>query len=118
MNRYMFVALGTLALAGFMLLAGCGRQDPHHAHHEHAEAPAEAEVAQTTCPVMEGMAINKDLYVDHDGRRIYFCCNSCIPAFQEDPEKYLAILDQAQGQQPDAQEGHHHHHDHEGHHHH
>lgn len=114
MKRNMIVALGALALAGFMLLPGCGRQDPHHAHHEHEAAPDAQEVAQTTCPVMAGMPINKDIYVDHEGRRIYFCCDSCIPAFQEDPEKYLAILDQPQ-EQHEGHEGHDHHHHHEGH---
>jgi len=44
--------------------------------------------AQTTCPVM-GSAINKSVYTDHNGQRIYFCCPGCVETFKKDPEKYL-----------------------------
>jgi Cu(I)/Ag(I) efflux system membrane fusion protein len=44
--------------------------------------------AQTHCPVMGG-EINRDVYADHKGMRIYFCCAGCDSAFKEDPEKYL-----------------------------
>ncbi len=47
---------------------------------------------QTTCPVM-GDAINKDLYVDHDGKRIYLCCKGCVGAVQKEPAKYIKLLE-------------------------
>ncbi len=47
---------------------------------------------QEQCPVMGGK-INKKLYVDHNGRRIYFCCEMCIKSFKEDPGKYLKKLE-------------------------
>ena len=47
---------------------------------------------QTTCPVMGG-AINKDLYVDYDGKRIYACCAGCIGAIKKDPAKYVRQLE-------------------------
>jgi len=43
---------------------------------------------QTTCPVLSGK-INKDIYVDYKGERIYFCCKGCDAQFQKDPEKYM-----------------------------
>jgi YHS domain-containing protein len=43
---------------------------------------------QTTCPVMGGK-IDKSVYTDYQGQRIYFCCAACIPQFQKDPENYL-----------------------------
>lgn len=46
---------------------------------------------QESCPVVGGK-INKDLYVDYQGRRVYFCCPSCIEVFKKDPEKYLQKL--------------------------
>jgi len=57
-----------------------------------AEAP-EAKVikAQTTCPVM-GNKINKSLYADVDGKRVYVCCQGCIAAIKADPDKYLAKI--------------------------
>lgn len=47
---------------------------------------------QTTCPVMGG-TINKSLYVDHEGKRIYVCCQQCLPALQKDPMKYIEKLE-------------------------
>ena len=45
-------------------------------------------VHQTKCPVMGG-DINKDVYVDYQGQRVYFCCNGCQSTFLKDPEKYF-----------------------------
>jgi YHS domain-containing protein len=46
---------------------------------------------QTTCPVMGG-AIDKKLYVDYQGKRIYMCCPGCKDAIAKDPEKYIKKL--------------------------
>lgn len=47
--------------------------------------------AQTTCPVMGGK-INKELYADYKGQRVYFCCMGCPQEFAKDPEKYIKKL--------------------------
>jgi len=47
---------------------------------------------QTLCPVMGG-AINKKLYVDSDGKRIYVCCAMCISTINKDPAKYIKQLE-------------------------
>ena len=47
---------------------------------------------QTTCPVMKGSPVNKSLYVDAEGYRIYVCCGGCIDAVKADPAKYVAQL--------------------------
>ena len=47
---------------------------------------------QTTCPVMEGKAVNPKLYVDADGYRIYVCCGGCVKEVKADPAKYIAKL--------------------------
>lgn len=46
---------------------------------------------QTTCPVM-GSAIDKSVFIDYQGKRIYFCCGSCKAEFEKEPAKYLKIL--------------------------
>jgi YHS domain-containing protein len=43
---------------------------------------------QTNCPVM-GIKIDKNVYLDYQGQRVYFCCPSCKEKFQKDPEKYF-----------------------------
>lgn len=47
---------------------------------------------QTTCPVMGG-AIDKNLYVDYNGKRVYMCCKGCEGALKKDPEKYIKKLE-------------------------
>ncbi|MHC4503571.1 MAG: YHS domain-containing protein [Planctomycetota bacterium] len=56
------------------------------------ESGAPTRPAQTTCPVMAGRKINKSLHVDHNGKRVYFCCPGCPRAFKKDPGKYLKKL--------------------------
>ncbi len=53
---------------------------------------------QATCPVMKGK-INKALFVDHEGQRIYVCCKGCIAPIKKDPEKYIKKL-AAKGEYP------------------
>ena len=55
---------------------------------------------QTTCPVMGGTIVNKKLYADYKGERIYFCCMACSSQFAKDPEKYLKKL-REMGQEPE-----------------
>lgn len=49
---------------------------------------------QTHCPVMGG-EIDRSVYTDYEGERIYFCCPPCIERFQSDPAKYLKALKDA-----------------------
>jgi len=53
---------------------------------------------QTICPVM-GNPINKNLYMDYNGKRVYFCCGPCPSNFKKYPEAYLQRLAQI-GQEP------------------
>ena len=43
---------------------------------------------QTHCLVMGG-EINRQVFVDHNGKRIFFCCPGCVENFKSDPEGYL-----------------------------
>lgn len=53
---------------------------------------------QTICPVM-GNPINKNLFVDYNGKRVYFCCGPCPTNFMKHPEAYLQRLVSV-GQEP------------------
>ena len=50
---------------------------------------------QTTCPVMKGKKINKKLFADVDGKRIYVCCSGCIAVIKKNPKKYLKQMKDA-----------------------
>ena len=54
---------------------------------------------QVTCP-LTGEPINKNVYTDYKGQRVYFCCPACSPEFAKNPEKYLAVL-AAKGEKPE-----------------
>lgn len=54
---------------------------------------------QTRCPVMGG-EINKEIFTDYNGLRIYFCCGGCDAEFKADPEKHLAQM-RADGIEPE-----------------
>lgn len=114
-----FIAVSALVFGGLVLLAGCQKETPmagaevtqtkaqettpvkHEAmsmpmKQETTSAPAQqaTQVAeQTSCPVMGG-AINKAIFVEYQGKKVYFCCQGCPAAFKADPEKYISKLPQ------------------------
>ena len=56
----------------------------------HVVAPAQ-ELATAIDPVC-GMAVaaaEQTPHVDHEGRRVYFCCDGCRTAFEHDPPRFL-----------------------------
>jgi YHS domain-containing protein len=55
-----------------------------------AVTPAE----QTMCPVMTKQPIDKSIFVEYKGKKVYFCCTDCKAAFEKEPEKYVANLPQ------------------------
>ncbi len=111
--RTTYIMIATL-FGGLALLNGCKKSEPvapapsssgtmqstqGHEGHDHtamADNTGEqvaAEVEQTTCPVMGG-AINKDIFVEYKGKKVYFCCPGCEEQFNKEPEKYIAQLPQ------------------------
>jgi YHS domain-containing protein len=52
-------------------------------------------IEQTTCPVM-GAPINKALFTEYKGKKVYFCCEGCKEKFEQAPEQYVAKLPQFQ----------------------
>jgi YHS domain-containing protein len=53
--------------------------------------PTTTAIAQKTCPVMGG-PIDPNVFVMHEGKKVYFCCKECIPKFEKEPAKYMAKL--------------------------
>jgi YHS domain-containing protein len=46
------------------------------------------------CPVMPDHKVNikkatkSKMFADYKGRRYFFCCAGCVPAFNKEPDKY------------------------------
>jgi len=83
--KKMLTAILALTL-GFSLAGAGWAADPTTALQDRGLLQAGKQ--QVACPV-QGGKINKDLYTDYQGQRIYFCCPACIEIFKKDPEKYL-----------------------------
>ncbi len=93
------LALMGLLLFGVVGLNSC-KQEPEAAQTQTVQADSEQavvaakETEQTTCPVMEGRDIDKDIFVEFQGKKVYFCCEPCTGKFNADPAKYVALLPQ------------------------
>jgi len=108
--------ISIMAISGFFMLAsimltGCEESEPETTEPaamemDHNMTEPEAVTAETTtqvvsatkqtlCPVMDA-PINKDLFVEYEGKKVYFCCAGCPEKFKADPEKYLSKLPQFQ----------------------
>ncbi len=51
-------------------------------------------VANQTCPVLPGEAIDPDIWVEYQAERVYFCCDKCKRKFGQQPRAYLVNLPQ------------------------
>lgn len=96
MNGKMKKFKTAILLVGFLsvaliLLSSCKKAEPAAARGP--EAVAAAVIEQKICPVMGG-AINKDIFTEYKGKKIYFCCPSCKGLFEKEPEKYVSKLPQ------------------------
>ena len=70
-----------LALGAMAIVAA-----PRAGEQEGAGAPKAVKL-QTTCPV-GGEKISKASYADHEGHRVYFCCDDCKGKFTKEPKKF------------------------------
>ena len=96
-----YLVVAGLVLGASLGLAGCQKETPKAPAKTTTAKASEAtpgqpvaQVAeQTTCPVMGG-AIDKNIFVEYKGKKVYFCCKGCVDTFKADPEKYVAKLPQ------------------------
>ena len=66
------LALLVLALA-VVTIIGCKKKTAD----EPAVQTQTDEIVQTTCPVMVGNPIDKNVFVMYQGKKVYFCCPEC-----------------------------------------
>lgn len=87
--------LATLSLLVLVVVGGCKKSEPEGSSGTVPEVTDVAAVAgeQTICPVMGG-AIDKNIFIEYKGKKVYFCCQGCEDKFKAEPEKYLAKLPQ------------------------
>jgi YHS domain-containing protein len=96
MNLRKILLLAMVVVIG-LGLTGCkkkGQPAPSSPAKPKATASVVTEVEQTTCPVLDGNKIDKNVFVEYKGKKVYFCCAACKSVFEKDPEKYIAKLPQ------------------------
>jgi|WetSurMetagenome_2_1015567.scaffolds.fasta_scaffold352431_1 YHS domain-containing protein len=79
----------------YMCCDGCAskiKADPDKYFKKAADQGILFENVQEKCPI-SGDKINKEVYRDYQGRRIYFCCKGCITEFEKDPAAALVKMD-------------------------
>jgi len=95
--------VGGFLFVGLIMLNGCGKDEPppKDVNDVNSETSMTTEkgqevagTEQATCPVMEGKPINKAIFTEYKGKKVYFCCKGCDVKFNAEPEKYIAKLPQ------------------------
>jgi YHS domain-containing protein len=83
-----------LALAAAALLGGLTLAASHSAIAAPSTQPttAPSKPINTHCPINRDEEVDPKVTYVYNGKTIAFCCESCIPKFKKDPEKYLAGL--------------------------
>lgn len=52
---------------------------------------AKRDKVQVTCPVTKKV-VDPKVSIEHNGEKVYFCCNGCVGKFKSDPSKYASAL--------------------------
>ncbi len=78
------IVMSLFAAYGVADCGNCNKKAEKKAEHKHEMAEGNQEL----CPIM-GNKINKDTFIDYNGKRIYFCCAGCEEKFLEDPAKFM-----------------------------
>lgn len=103
LRRKITVQIATVACA-FSLFVATGTMAEQTIVVKKKSAASEVEIKklqpQTTCPIMGG-EIDKNQYVDYNGKRIYVCCGGCIEQVKSDPEAAISKLAEL-GQEPET----------------
>lgn len=93
--KVLITLMSMLLVAGLLVTApGCKKSSESQKTPEATKVPTTSTAAniQMICPV-EGRKIDKNVYVDYQGKRIYFCCADCKAKFDADSAKYIKQME-------------------------
>ena len=93
--KYLFIFFAFITFTYFLISCSPNETTGHdHSSHNHSEQTASKNltvIPQKNCPV-KGGEIDKEVYTDFKGQRIYYCCPGCDKKFLENPDKYLSAM--------------------------
>ena len=95
-RRWYFLALGAVGLWAI----GHSRHRGRHVHvHTHLEVVEPSDAYPLQRCVISGKSLHgreTRVAIMYQGQEVQFCCETCIPTFEADPEKYLEEMREAQ----------------------
>ena len=95
--KYLMTAWFSICIILIMLIAlqGCRTTEPRNEAVTMVKPKDQISRSQeqTLCPIM-GLAVDKSVYTEYQGKEVYFCCAGCINKFKENPEQYVSKLPQ------------------------
>ncbi len=103
LNRVRFVGRPGLLAAGlvafFLFSSSRANAQETEATRSTTASPEAAsetspELTNTICPVLPDEPVDPSVFVEYEGKRVYFCCSMCRRQFLEDPEKFVPNLAQ------------------------
>lgn len=89
-----------LIILSVYFLVSCSQNEDRsghdHSSHKHSaqddsSGSPTAVLPQKNCPI-KGGEIDKEVFTDYKGQRIYYCCPGCDKKFLENPDKYLSAM--------------------------
>ena len=83
------------ALVAGLLFAGCAEEGEKPVTPPEGDDPAATITKQTVCTLMGGKEkpINKEIFADHNGKRVYLCCKGCIAKFEADADNIIKNME-------------------------
>lgn len=91
MNKAFTIILMILVIMAGVISISCSKNE------KNSETNGEIKTQDTnpaispnqTIDAFSGKQVNKSIFADYKGKRIYFCCNQSKEDFNVNPEKYL-----------------------------
>lgn len=84
--------LGVIAISAVLAITPAMSEQHEDTQGTKPDHSMNGEHAQTACPI-SGKPISRDVYVDHDGKRIYLCCPACKEKAEADAAGIIQRLE-------------------------
>ncbi len=86
------LVLGLVGLCLVVVSCAQEQNDSDKAIRVEDNAAESKTLIRQTADALSGKPINRNIYADHEGERVYFCCADSKKVFLADPEVYLKVF--------------------------
>lgn len=87
---HLFILLACVCTAGITSLSCSSAENNKSGNGEtQSQSTTITPGKMQTTDALSGKPVSRAIYADHEGKRIYFCCEQSRETFRTDPGKYL-----------------------------